>query len=245
MSTSVLTESNSPVVIRVALVEDDPNFRDTLQCALSGVADMALVATASTRADGLNLLKQSAAHVLICDLGLPDGSGIDVIAAAQNAWPNCAIMVATMFGDEAHVVKSIEAGAAGYLLKDSTSSDLIDEIRSLHAGGSPISPFVARQVLRRFRRRDGVEQTQLLEREPVPNAAPIFVPTSALHSPLSVREHQTLDYITKGFTMDEIAHLQGVSPHTVKNFVRRIYAKLEVNSKTEAIFEARQRGLLM
>jgi DNA-binding NarL/FixJ family response regulator len=219
-------------LIRVALVEDDPNFREALHTAIGRVSDLDLVAVACTRADGLALLLEPAADVLVCDLGLPDGSGIDVIAAAQRAWPRCATMVATMFGDEAHVVKSIEAGAAGYLLKDSAPRDLVDEIRSIHAGGSPISPFIARQVLRRFRHNEAMAQASTPE------------PLTPAHSPLSGRERETLDYITKGFTMDEIANLQGVSPHTVKNFVRRIYAKLEVNSKTEAIFEARQRGLL-
>jgi DNA-binding NarL/FixJ family response regulator len=218
--------------IRVALVEDDTNFRETMHTAIDQASDLELVAVACTRADGLALLLEPAADVLVCDLGLPDGSGIDVIAGAQRAWPHCAIMVATMFGDEAHVVKSIEAGAVGYLLKDSASGRLVEEIRSIHAGGSPISPFIARQLLRRFR------HTETLAQAPTPGAE------GSGHSPLSMREHETLDYITKGFTMDEIANLQGVSPHTVKNFVRRIYAKLEVNSKTEAIFEARQRGLL-
>jgi DNA-binding NarL/FixJ family response regulator len=224
-----MVQAAHPLKIRIALVEDDPSFRHALHLAVADCADLDLVAVGFSRAEGLAMLKLPPADVLICDLGLPDGSGIDVIAKAQLEWPHCAVMVATMFGDEAHVISSIEAGVAHHIA---------DEIRSLHAGGSPISPLIARQVLRRFRHAEsatlvaGVESTA-------------SVPADATNkSPLSAREHQTLDYITKGFTMDEIASLQGVSPHTVKNFVRRIYAKLEVNSKTEAIFEARQRGLI-
>jgi DNA-binding NarL/FixJ family response regulator len=89
--------------------------------------------------------------VLLVDLGLPDGSGIDVIRAAHTQWPTCAVMVCTAFGDEAHVLQSIEAGASGYLLKDSEPENMLHEIRSLHGGGSPISPLIARQILMRFR----------------------------------------------------------------------------------------------
>jgi DNA-binding NarL/FixJ family response regulator len=168
--------------------------------------------------------------VLLVDLGLPDGSGIDVIRAAHAQQPACNIMVSTTFGDEMHVMQSLEAGASGYLLKDSTSKDMLDEIRSLHGGGSPISPLIARQILTRFRRDD--------------QAAAKPVTSSKQPATLSAREQEVLEYITKGYTSDEIAGLIAVSRHTVLTYVRRIYAKLEVNSKTEAIYEARHQGLL-
>jgi DNA-binding NarL/FixJ family response regulator len=190
---------------------------------------MRLAGVAGTRAEGLLLLQEPAADVLLVDLGLPDGSGIDVIAVAQTLWPRCEIMVTSTFGDEAHVLQSIEAGAAGYLLKDGTAARMLDEIRSLHAGGSPISPLIARQVLKRFRRRTETATPGLPADE---------------RTTLSAREQQTLEYVTKGFTFDEVARLLGVSRHTVQTFVRRIYAKLEVSTKVEAIYEARKRGLL-
>jgi DNA-binding NarL/FixJ family response regulator len=141
-------------------------------------------------------------------------------------------MVCTAFGDEMHVMQSLEAGAAGYLLKDSAPKNMTDEIRSLHGGGSPISPMIARQILMRFRH-DGN-----------PVAAPAEPAADKQHTALSAREKEVLEYITKGFTSDEISGLMGVSRHTVLTYVRRIYAKLEVNSKTEAIYEARNQGLL-
>jgi DNA-binding NarL/FixJ family response regulator len=217
--------------IRVALVEDDPLFREAIADAIRSAADMELAGVAGTREQGLLMLHGPAADVLLVDLGLPDGSGIDVIAVAQTLWPRCESMVATTFGDEAHVLQSIEAGACGYLLKDSSPARMLEEIRNLRAGGSPISPLIARQVLKRFRGRNGVAAA------PAPLAG-------EEHSALSVREQQTLEYVTKGFTYDEVAGLLGVSRHTVQTFVRRIYAKLEVSSKVEAIYEARKRGLL-
>lgn len=216
--------------IRVALVEDDVNFQNALIEAIGAAPDMTLQSVAGTRALGLQALDQIQADVLLVDLGLPDGSGIDVIRAAHTQWPGCNIMVSTTFGDELHVMQSLEAGASGYLLKDSAPERMVFEIRSLYSGGSPISPLIARQILMRFRHDDKSV------------AAPL---ESASGKPaLSAREQEVLEYITKGFTSDEIAAMMSVSRHTVLTYVRRIYAKLEVNSKAEAIFEARTQGLL-
>ena len=239
---------NTASRIRVLLVEDDVNCQNTVSDALNGVVDMVLAGIASTRAQGLAALVQSQPDVLLVDLGLPDGSGIDVIRAAHSQWPGCAIMVSTVFGDEDHVLQSIEAGAAGYLLKDSSPNRMVDEIRSLHGGGSPISPLIARQVLNRFRGHGGL---------------PVIATDNPPHMPLtpgpaskngergergvrvlSARELEVLTLITKGFKADEIAGLMQVSSYTVKSFVRRIYAKLEVNSRSEAIYEARSMGLV-
>lgn len=107
-------------LIQVVLVDDDPLFRDAVAHAIDGQAGMTLRDMATNRNEGLQLLEGVGADVLLVDLGLPDGSGIDIIRAAQTQWPHCDVMVATTFGDEAHVLQSIEAGAAGYLLKDST-----------------------------------------------------------------------------------------------------------------------------
>jgi len=221
-----------PPPIRVALVEDDVNFQQALRCAIDSASDMTLLTVSSTRAQGLKALQGEPADVLLVDLGLPDGSGIDVIRAALSRWPDCAIMVSTSFGDEMHVMQSLEAGAAGYLLKDSAAKSMVNEIRSLHQGGSPISPLIARQILMRFRAQD--------KKMPVP----LQFSQERSRAVLSAREQQVLEFITKGFTSEEIAGLMAISRHTVLTFVRRIYSKLEVNSKTEAIFEARHQGLL-
>jgi len=222
--------STSP--IRVAFVEDDVDFQLVLRNTLELAPDMVLASAASTRAAGLKALNGEPVDVLLVDLGLPDGSGIDVIRAAHATWPNCAIMVSTAFGDEMHVMQSLEAGAAGYLLKDSAPKSMVTEIRSLYQGGSPISPLIARQILMRFR-----DQPKHLPAMPLR-------PQDRARTALSTREQEVLEFITKGFTSEEIAGLMGISRHTVLTFIRRIYSKLEVNSKTEAIFEARYQGLL-
>lgn len=211
--------------IKVAIVEDDISFQNSLAAAIAATPDLTLFASAQTISEASTMLKGRPADVLVVDLGLPDGSGIEVIRAAHRAWPFCGIMVSTTFADERHVIPSIEAGAAGYLLKDSDAGALAEEIRCLHSGGSPITPRIARQILLRFR-------------APEPKATP------APPTPLSPREREALEFITKGFSYDEIAELMGVSRNTIMTFVRRIYEKLEVSSKAEAIFEARNYGIL-
>ncbi len=149
-----MRSENDSMPIRVILVEDDVTFQQALRQTFTTATDMQLVAVLSTRIEGLNILDHAPADVLLVDLGLPDGSGIDVIRAAHAKWPECNIMVSTAFGDEMHVMQSLEAGATGYLLKDSSTASIAAEIRSLHQGGRPISPLIARQILRRFRGQD-------------------------------------------------------------------------------------------
>lgn len=223
--------SSSPL-LRVVLVEDDVECQHMLRHMIDEASDMELVLVASTRAQAMQALDAVAMDVLLVDLGLPDGSGIDVIRAAHLKRPDCSIMVCTVFGDEMHVMQALEAGATGYLLKDSVAHNMVAEIRSLHQGGSPISPLIARQVLMRFR-----TQNRVLP----PHAEP---PQEAARPLLSAREQEVLELITKGFTAEEIAELISVSRHTVLTFVRRIYKKLQVHSKSEAIYEARSQGLL-
>lgn len=225
--------ASPPSPLKVALVEDDITFQNSFAAAVGDAGDIELIGMAHNVAQARAMLAGPPLDVLVVDLGLPDGSGIDVIRAAHLAWPDCGIMVSTTFADEQHVIASIEAGAAGYLLKDSSAEKIADEIRALHGGGSPISPRIARQILLRFR-----------PPEPEPQPQPQPVEPASLASPLSPRERQTLELITKGFSYDEIAELMQVSRNTVMTFVRRIYQKLEVRSKAEAIYEARHHGLL-
>jgi DNA-binding NarL/FixJ family response regulator len=214
------SKKDDPSIIRIVLVEDDARFRAAFAMAIADSSDLVLQAQAGSLQAGLALLAGPAADVLLVDLGLPDGSGIDLIKATRTAWSACDIMVSSVFGDESHVLESIEAGAVGYLLKDSEPERIVEQIRSLRAGGSPISPLIARQVLARLRPAAGQADTTL-----------------------SARESEVLNYITKGFSYDDIVRLLQISRPTVLTYVRRIYAKLQVNSKTEAVYEARKLGL--
>jgi DNA-binding NarL/FixJ family response regulator len=220
----------TPGEIRVAIVEDDVNFNRAIADSIERAANMVLVGRATSLAAGMDLLELEAPDVLVVDLGLPDGSGIELIQAARFIWRRCEIMVSTIFGDEAHVIAAIEAGATGYLLKDTPQVKLVEEIRSLHAGGSPISPVIARKLLSKF------------------NAAPRgAVDPAAVEKPpggaLSKREQTVLELITRGYSHAEVALKLGVSQQTVLTFVRRIYLKFGVRTRAEAIYAARRYGV--
>ncbi|MCA6216935.1 response regulator transcription factor [Ideonella sp. B7] len=210
--------------ISVLIVEDDERVRNAFTAILQGAADMCLLGWAGDVADGLALLDARRPDVLLVDLGLPSGSGIQLIRHAQAHLPDTDVMVVTVFGDEPHVMASLEAGATGYLLKDANAGDLIEQIRALRAGGSPISPVIARQLLLRL--------------------APPGLPSAADEALLSPQERQVLTFSAKGFSFDEIAGMMGLSRHTVMTYVKRSYRKLQVHSKTEAIYEARKLGLV-
>ncbi|HEX5682411.1 MAG TPA: response regulator transcription factor [Ideonella sp.] len=210
--------------VSVLIVEDDERFRAAFASVVGSAPDLHLVGTASDLPQGLLLLRELKPHVLLVDLGLPSGSGIELIRYAHSHLPGTDVMVVTIFGDEPHVMASLEAGATGYLLKDAHPADLAEQIRTLHAGGSPISPVIARRLLQR------------LTPDPTP-----ALDGDALLSP---QERQVLTYSAKGFSFEEIARMLGVSRHTVMTYVKRSYRKLQVHSKTEAIYEARKLGLV-
>ncbi len=208
--------------IRVALIEDNPEFLRRFAGIVGAAEDLVLAGCAASAAEGHALAAQCAADVYLVDLGLPDGDGIDIIARIAAGQPAADVMVITVFGDDEHVLRSLEAGAAGYLLKDALPAEIVACIRELRQGGSPLSPSIARRLLRRFR-------------------AP---PAAANASPLSAREGEILTLVAKGLSFAEVGKTLVISPHTVTAHVRKIYRKLAVNSRSEAVFEARQMGLL-
>jgi DNA-binding NarL/FixJ family response regulator len=214
----------------VILVEDDDYTRDRLARAIDAHPELRLLGSAATCEAGRALLATTRADVLITDLGLPDGSGVELIREARQRRPELLALVITVFGDESHVVAAIEAGAMGYLLKDGTADYIGSSILEMIGGGSPISPPIARYLLRRFR-----------STEPGPAAtATAEVPGTRL----SDREREVLTLIVKGFSYAEIANLLGVSAHTVTTHVRGIYRKLEVHSRGEAVYEALAMGIV-
>lgn len=212
--------------LRVVIVEDDERFRAAFVAAVRDAGDLCLAGEAGDLPEGLALLASAQPDVLLVDLGLPGGSGIELIRYAQAHLPDCDVMVVTVFGDEPHVMASLAAGATGYLLKDTDPVDLAAQVRQLRAGGSPISPVIARQLLLRLTPHPTVAATQASEVQ------------------LSCQETEVLKLAAKGFSFEEIARMMGVSRHTVMTYVKRCYRKLQVHSKTEAIYEARQLGLV-
>jgi DNA-binding NarL/FixJ family response regulator len=218
----------APDRISVALVEDDAGMRGRFEQAIAAAPHLSLACALSSAREISAWLADHPVDVLLVDLGLPDGSGIDVIGHCLRLQPACEVMVITMFGDETNMMKAFSAGAKGYLLKDGTEEDLAAHITQLRSGGSPMSPIIARQLLGRL----GPARAA---------APPAEAPTAP---PLSPKEAEVLSLVARGFSYGEVAGLLKISVHTVHTHARNIYGKLSVKSKTEAVFEARQLGLL-
>lgn len=222
--------------IDVLLVEDDPTMQESLQRAINDEPELRLVGHAYTLVEAMQCLQTTQPDVVLVDLGLPDGSGLSLIEFIREHRPGCEAMVLTVFGDEAHVMASIEAGATGYLTKGSDRHDITDKLKQLKAGGSPISPTIARGLLNRFRDQLGPASPPGISAELGEAAAPA--------NPLSEREHQVLTMVAKGFMQSEIADMLGVSNNTVSTYIKRVYKKLAVNSRTGAVHRASQMGLI-
>ena len=211
----------------VVIVEDDSNARQYFRDAIQAHEQLRLLAAAANYEQGLAALLRHRPDVLLVDLGLPDGDGIDLIRAISAEGLATEAMVITVFGDERHVLAALEAGASSYLLKDDDSVQIGTAIVQMMAGGAPISPAIAKHLLKRFR-------------SPSTPAAE----TDGSFGPLTKREQEILQLVGKGYTANEIAELCHISYHTVTTHVKRIYRKLSVSGRAEAILEAMRLGLV-
>jgi len=210
--------------ITILLVEDDPPTLWRLQNAL--VKAGFDVAAAATLGEACASLTARVPRVLLADLQLPDGHGVDLIREVRQRHPDTEIMVISSLGDEETVISAITAGATGYILKDAFPSDITATVHDLVAGHSPISASIARFIVRRT-------QTQAEPRG-------LEIDTARL----TPREIDILWGIAKGFSYAEIATNLGMSRQTVPGHIKSIYRKLEVHTRGEAVFEAVQQGLI-
>ncbi len=213
----------------VLIVEDEPEFIRRFSEAVLADPALTLVAAVTSGVEAMAMIDRHRPDVALVDLGLPDISGVEVIRHAIDGGRQCDVLVVTMFGDDGHVVDSIEAGATGYLLKDASPARIIASVHEVRAGGAPISPGVARRILSRLR----------VAMRPADNGA-----ARVAQSPLTPRETELLRLTAKGLPFDRIGEILGISPHTVVAHVKKIYRKLAVNSRSEAVYEASQLGLL-
>ena len=217
---------------RVLIVEDEPELLHHFTQAVLSDTALSLVAAVSTGAAAMAVLSATSPDVVLLDLGLPDVNGIEIIRHVARQCPQSDVLVVTMFGDDQHVFEALESGATGYLLKDLGLERIAASIHEVRAGGSPISPSIARRVLARMR------ATQVLPAAGVPASTPLA------DAVLTPREIELLKLTAKGLSFDSVGEILGISPHTVVAHVKKIYRKLAVHSRGEAVYEASQLGLL-
>jgi DNA-binding NarL/FixJ family response regulator len=218
--------------VRVIVVEDDPSHRERFREHLRLDDRLALVAEFANATSAMAAIPPLLPDVALVDLGLPDGSGFDVIAHIHRAAPRAEIMVVSVFGGERNLLRAIEAGATGYLLKDAMPPDFLAAIHALRAGESPISPSLARHLLNHYH--------PAPERPPEAKTAP----GDPASEGLTAREIDILERIAGGSSIAEIAERIFISTHTVKTHVKNIYRKLEAHSRVQAVSIAQRRHLI-
>ena len=210
-------------MIRLLHVEDDPAIRRGLTSLLRGAPGMSLVASCGTCAESMSILAGGLDfEVALVDLGLPDGSGVEVIREVRRVRPLACALAFTVFDDATSVFESLKAGACGYLLKDTPPDQLLRAIEEAVAGGAPMTPSIARMVVQSFSTRRASESGDRL----------------------TARETEVLQGLSRGESYAGIAAALGVELSTVQGYVKAIYRKLEVNSKAEATAVALSRGLV-
>ncbi len=240
---------------KVVVVEDNHATRSYLESCIKDQPQLTLAASFSTLAPAQAWFDLHSADLLLVDLGLPDGSGLSLMRQVRRQCPGCDMLVVSMFGDEENVVASIEAGAVGYVHKDDDAADIAETLKAVKQGASPISPMIARHLLRRMQPGGAVSSDASRAPRPAPTLAPqpadvaaadADVPEATEESAvvLSRREQEVLEYIARGFSYAEIAREQGITVHTVQTYIKKLYGKLAVHSRSEAVFQANRLGLL-
>jgi DNA-binding NarL/FixJ family response regulator len=214
--------------IRILIVEDEAPIREALAALVEQHPKLTLAGAAASLA-AARMLLATPHDVVLVDLRLGDGSGVELIREIAARGTSRSLVI-SVFGDEASVLSAIEAGADGYLIKD--APNIADSILDVMQGGSPMSPAIAVHLLRRFRRAHAAADS----------AAASAAAASAAR--LAPRELELLDCFARGLSYREAAAELSLSTHTVADYVKSVYRKLAVNSRSQAVFEAVQAGLI-
>jgi len=210
----------------VLLLEDIPEIRMWLKNLIQQVFTNARVVECARVQDALLQVGQQRFELALIDLGLPDGSGVTVVEALRDKQPEAQSVIVTIHDDDEHLFPALQAGAFGYLLKEQARELLVEQLQRISQGEPPLSPSIARKVIAYF-----TGQRRMPAASVVPDVQ------------LTERETEVLLRVAKGFTLPEIGVQLGLSRHTIADYVKQIYRKLNVSSRAEAALEAQRLGL--
>ena len=200
--------------ITVSIVEDNDKLRETLARVLNRADGFRCVSHYANAEDALKDLPQAKPDVVLMDINLPGMNGVECVRQLKKILPEIQVMMLTVYEDTENIFNALAAGANGYMLKRTASKELLEAIREVHRGGSPMTMHIARKVVQSF-------QQTAVTAQPAEN--------------LSEREQQVLDLLSQGLMYKEIAEKLGISYETVHTYIRRIYEKLQVRTRTEAV----------
>jgi DNA-binding NarL/FixJ family response regulator len=214
-----MTAQTNAGPIRVAIVEDDDELRANLTDYIGRFPDFKLVSAYADGEAAVADLPRLKAEVVLMDINLPGLGGIECVHRLKDSLPRALFMMLTVYEDNDRLFGSLLAGASGYLLKRASFTEIVAAIRDLHAGGSPMTPQIARRIVQHY------QQTQA-------NAQP-----AEELGELTAHQRAFLEHLAKGYRYKEIADHLGISMEGVRSYVRRIYEKLHVHSRTEAVLK--------
>ena len=213
----------TPRAISVGIVEDDPGFREAVRLLFDGPAGFRCAGTWGSVEEALRLAPSARPDVLLLDINLPGRSGSEAVGDLKERLGDSAILMLTVYEDEDRIFESLCRGASGYLLKRTPPDRLVAAVREAHDGGAPLSPEIARKALRLFQR---------------------FAPQEPAGAALSPQEKRLLALLADGASYQGAADRMEVSINTVRNYIRSIYDKLHVRSKSAAVHRALKAGLI-
>lgn len=214
-------------ISNILILEDLPKIRAWLRQLVIDLFPHAIIAEVALVSEALKLAHSVKFDLALIDLGLPDGSGVDVVTSLREQQPGAQSVIVTIHEDDEHLFPALQAGAFGYILKEQTRELIIEQLGRMSRGEPPLSPSIARRVLSHF----------ACSRKPSLPASEL--PTVALTD----RESEVLLRVAKGYTLPEIGAQLGLSRHTIADYVKQIYRKLNVSSRAEAALEAQRLGL--
>lgn len=200
--------------ITVSIVEDQEPLRNTLARMLNRAEGFSCLSHHASAEEALKELPQVKPEVVLMDINLPGINGVECVRQLKQALPETQVLMLTVYEDTENIFNALAAGASGYLLKRTPRAELLEAIKEVHRGGSPMTTHIARLVVQSFLKPAS---------KPEPTAD------------LSPREKEVLDFLSQGLMYKEIADKLGISYETVHTYIRRIYEKLQVRTRTEAV----------
>jgi DNA-binding NarL/FixJ family response regulator len=212
----------------ILLLEDLPEIRAWLRALVLRVFPDAHISESARVHDAIQLVQAVKFDLALIDLGLPDGSGVDVVTKLRDLQPEAQSVVVTIHDDDEHLFPALQAGAYGYILKEQPRELIAEQLQRISQGEPPLSPSIARRVIAHF----------TAKAKP-----PVAVANAMPNVSLTDRESEVLLRVAKGYTLPEIGVQLGLSRHTIADYVKQIYRKLNVSSRAEAALEAQRMGL--
>jgi DNA-binding NarL/FixJ family response regulator len=205
------------MALRVAIIEDDARWRSTLELLLTETEGLECVGSYPTGEEAVEALVEQRPQVVLMDINLPGISGVECTRRLRELLPATQIVMLTVYDDSERIFQALQMGAHGYLLKRASADEILQAIQDVHKGGAPMSAYIARKVVQSFQRE-------------APSARP--------DEGLSKRESEVLAYVARGYSDKEVADALGLSPATIRSYLKTIYGKLHVHSRTQAILKA-------